>query len=573
MGAAATPGSQQDFVVNVGDRVFFDTDSSELSDQARATLDKQAQWLNNYNRYSFTIEGHADERGTREYNIALGARRAETVREYLISRGVSAAAHAHHLLRQGAAGRGVQRYFLLVAEPPRRDRARSELINPRPRIACKRSAPSWRRLHFDCNLIASDVRALPRRRPKSDRSDPAARYRLRHSAFISVFEEVSAMTLRLVCPRHAAACVAAGAAACGQNNQYAAPPPPKVTVAAPVEQDVTRYFEATGNTAAVNSVDLVARVQGFVQAISYKDGDFVKKGTSLFTIEPEPYKLKVTAAKAAVVSAQATLTQAQAEYDRQADLIAKQVSTQANYDKALAQRDSAQADLQSAQANEQQAEINLGYTDVTAPFDGVVTARQVSIGQLVGASSPTVLATIVQLDPIWVNFTASERDVLQVRAILAGRGETTAALIGHAGRSRTAERKRLSAPGQARLRRAECRSVDRDARRARHPGERRSHAAAGLFRARAHSSQAAAGACWCPTSRSAAIRAAATCSSSTRTMSSSSARSSPASWSASCASSRKASPRTTVWSSAASCARFPARRSMPSRARRRQTSA
>ncbi len=90
MGAAATPGSQQDFVVNVGDRVFFDTDSSELSEQARATLDKQAQWLNNYSQYSFTVEGHADERGTREYNIALGARRAETGREYLISRGVAA---------------------------------------------------------------------------------------------------------------------------------------------------------------------------------------------------------------------------------------------------------------------------------------------------------------------------------------------------------------------------------------------------------------------------------------------------------------------------------------------------
>ncbi|MFZ0609650.1 MAG: peptidoglycan-associated lipoprotein Pal [Xanthobacteraceae bacterium] len=90
-GTNAAPGSQQDFVVNVGDRVFFDTDSSDLSDQARTTLDKQAQWLNNYNKYSFTIEGHADERGTREYNIALGARRAETVREYLISRGISAA--------------------------------------------------------------------------------------------------------------------------------------------------------------------------------------------------------------------------------------------------------------------------------------------------------------------------------------------------------------------------------------------------------------------------------------------------------------------------------------------------
>ena len=90
MAGAATPGSQQDFVVNVGDRVFFDTNSSELSPQARATLDKQAQWLNNYNRYAFTIEGHADERGTREYNIALGARRAQTVREYLVSRGVQA---------------------------------------------------------------------------------------------------------------------------------------------------------------------------------------------------------------------------------------------------------------------------------------------------------------------------------------------------------------------------------------------------------------------------------------------------------------------------------------------------
>ncbi|HZT24979.1 MAG TPA: peptidoglycan-associated lipoprotein Pal [Pseudolabrys sp.] len=89
--AAATPGSQQDFVVNVGDRVFFETDSSELTPQSRATLDKQAQWLNNYTQYAqFTIEGHADERGTREYNLALGARRAQAVRDYLISRGVAA---------------------------------------------------------------------------------------------------------------------------------------------------------------------------------------------------------------------------------------------------------------------------------------------------------------------------------------------------------------------------------------------------------------------------------------------------------------------------------------------------
>jgi peptidoglycan-associated lipoprotein len=87
---SAAPGSQQDFVVNVGDRVFFETDSTELTPQARTTLDQQAQGLSNYGQYAFTVEGHADERGTREYNIALGARRAQTVREYLVSRGVSA---------------------------------------------------------------------------------------------------------------------------------------------------------------------------------------------------------------------------------------------------------------------------------------------------------------------------------------------------------------------------------------------------------------------------------------------------------------------------------------------------
>ena len=86
--SAASPGSQQDFVVNVGDRVFFESDSTELTPQARTTLDKQAQWLQQYGNYTFTIEGHADERGTREYNIALSARRSQVVRDYLISRGI-----------------------------------------------------------------------------------------------------------------------------------------------------------------------------------------------------------------------------------------------------------------------------------------------------------------------------------------------------------------------------------------------------------------------------------------------------------------------------------------------------
>jgi RND family efflux transporter MFP subunit len=227
-----------------------------------------------------------------------------------------------------------------------------------------------------------------------------------------------------------AAALAGLLAACGEQNSYSAPPPPKVTVSPPVEQDVARYYDVTGNAASVNSIDLVARVQGFVQAISYTDGQFVKQGTSLFTIEPEPYKLKVDAAKASVTSAKATLLVKQQDFARQADLLQKQVSAQVSYDQALAARDAAQADVQSAQANEQQAEINLGYTDVQAPFDGVATARQVSIGQLVGATTPTTLATLVQLDPIWVNFNASERDVLAVREFLAKEGKTTATLLG-----------------------------------------------------------------------------------------------------------------------------------------------
>ena len=89
-GGGGGPGSYQEFSSQVGDRVFFDTDQTDLNEKGMATLDKQASWLNRYARYNFTVEGHADERGTREYNFALGSRRAESVKNYLISKGVSA---------------------------------------------------------------------------------------------------------------------------------------------------------------------------------------------------------------------------------------------------------------------------------------------------------------------------------------------------------------------------------------------------------------------------------------------------------------------------------------------------
>jgi RND family efflux transporter MFP subunit len=217
--------------------------------------------------------------------------------------------------------------------------------------------------------------------------------------------------------------------ACEQGNQYVAPPPPQVIVANPVQKTVTNYIEATGSTAAVNSVDLVARVAGFVQSIDYTDGSPVKKGDTLFTIEREPYKLKLDQAKAAEDGSKAALTRAQAEFERQAELRQRQVSTQANYDNALADRDTTKANLEQAQANTQTASINYGYTLVQAPFDGVVTARQVSVGEYVGANgTPTKLSTIVQLNPIWVNFSVSEQDVLRAREDLKRRGITAADL-------------------------------------------------------------------------------------------------------------------------------------------------
>ena len=207
-----------------------------------------------------------------------------------------------------------------------------------------------------------------------------------------------------------------------------APPPPKVTVVVPVKQPVTRYVEATGNAAAVNTTNLVARVSGFLQEINYKDGDQVKQGATLFTIEPEPYKLKLEQAQAAEAGAQATLKQTEAEYERQADLSSRQVASKQALDNALANRDAAQAKLKQAQVDTQQAAINFGYTQVKAPFDGFVTARLVSLGEFVGASGATQLATIVQTDPIYVNFSISEQEVLRVRAEIRRLGLTPADL-------------------------------------------------------------------------------------------------------------------------------------------------
>jgi RND family efflux transporter MFP subunit len=212
--------------------------------------------------------------------------------------------------------------------------------------------------------------------------------------------------------------------ACEQNS-FVAPPPPKVEVAVPVQRPITRYLEATGNTAPIKNVDLVARVQGVLQAINYQDGTFVKEGTTLFTIEPETYKLKLEQAQAAEAGAQASVRQTDADFKRQSDLVQRQAVSQATLDNSTSARDNAQANLLQAQANTRIAAVNYGYTNVVAPFDGIVSAHLVSIGELVGAASPTQLATIVALDPIYVNFNVNEQDVLRIREEAKRRGMTT----------------------------------------------------------------------------------------------------------------------------------------------------
>ena len=209
-----------------------------------------------------------------------------------------------------------------------------------------------------------------------------------------------------------------------EQNTFVPPPPPKVEVAVPVQRSITRYLDATGNTAAIKNVDLVARVQGFLQSINYQDGTFVKQGTTLFTIEPETYKLKLEQAQAAETGAQASLKQAEADFKRQSELVQRQAVSQATLDTSTSTRDNVQANLQQAQVNTKIAAVNYGYTNVTAPFDGIVSAHLVSVGELVGVSSPTQLATIVALDPIYVNFNVNEQDVLRIREDARRRGMT-----------------------------------------------------------------------------------------------------------------------------------------------------
>jgi RND family efflux transporter MFP subunit len=210
--------------------------------------------------------------------------------------------------------------------------------------------------------------------------------------------------------------------ACKKQNAYVPPPPPQVGVAKPLQQAVTPYLEVTGNTVAYNHVDLEARVQGYLQEIKYQDGMDAKQADTLFVIEPAPYQAQLQQAQATLASTQADLVQAEAEFNRQFTLGKSDYASQSKVDEARAKRDSDKAKISDNQAGVTIAAINLGYTRVTAPFYGTVTAHLVSVGGLVGYGGPTKLATIIQLDPIYTTFTVSEQQVLRIKEAIAKRG-------------------------------------------------------------------------------------------------------------------------------------------------------
>jgi RND family efflux transporter MFP subunit len=213
----------------------------------------------------------------------------------------------------------------------------------------------------------------------------------------------------------AALVLSALAAACEKRNAFVPPPPPVVAVGKPVKQTVTEYLEFTGNTQAVQSVNLVARVEGFLQKIDFVDGQHVKQNQPLFLIEPAPYLAKVNKAKGDLDAQKAKLVQAETELARAKKLFAEKAGPDTEVVKWQRERDQGVADLEQAKAALQIAEINYGYTRVASPFTGRISRHMVDVGNLVGSSGQaTQLATVIQDDPMYAYFTISERDLLRI---------------------------------------------------------------------------------------------------------------------------------------------------------------
>ena len=206
--------------------------------------------------------------------------------------------------------------------------------------------------------------------------------------------------------------------ACSKKNDNSKQVP-EVLVAAPIKQMVTKYEEYTGTVAATQQVNLVARVEGFLETINFNDGQFVKKGTLLFIIQQDSYIEKVK-------RSQATLDYDNSEYQRQLSMLKENATSQADVEKYLSKVQVDKADLELAK-------INLSYTEVRAPFDGLLAAHQADVGAVVGSSpmSPTVLVAIEAITPVYVNFNINTRDALTLRDELNKMGQGSKRVVGN----------------------------------------------------------------------------------------------------------------------------------------------
>ncbi|MGH7924167.1 MAG: efflux RND transporter periplasmic adaptor subunit [Candidatus Binatus sp.] len=192
---------------------------------------------------------------------------------------------------------------------------------------------------------------------------------------------------------------------------------PDVTVARPGVQNVTDYLTFTGNTASADSVQLVARVEGYLEKLHFTDGALVKKGDVLFTIQQQPYQAQLVQANAQLAAQRAALWHAQTEFKRYGHLLTEDAATQTEVDHWRFEKISAEAGVRGALGQVSIAELNLSYTTVTAPFDGRLGRHLVDPGNVVGAmGQQTKLAEVDRIDPLYVYFTIDERDLLRVAA-------------------------------------------------------------------------------------------------------------------------------------------------------------